>query len=116
MAISDTPPTPLEGDCDVPGPAIPAEGLSRYMLDHDPASEADIARYVEIEAYPEEVKHVELVKSEVILGDKHDVWDVITDANRWWVITNLTNLYSPQVPMAALGLGLAMRSMRTITS
>jgi len=29
-----------------------------------------------------------------VLGDVHEIWDVTTDKNRWWVITNLTNLYS----------------------
>jgi hypothetical protein len=29
-----------------------------------------------------------------LLGDKYEIWDVTTDKDRWWVITNLTNLYS----------------------
>lgn len=28
------------------------------------------------------------------MGDRFEIWDVTTDKNRWWVITNLTNLYS----------------------
>ncbi len=47
----------------------------------------------ELEADGETVKHVEKVKTEVVLGDSYDVWDVITDKGAWWVITNLTNLY-----------------------
>ncbi len=28
------------------------------------------------------------------MGRDHDVWDVHTDKDRWWVVTNPTNLYS----------------------
>ena len=34
------------------------------------------------------------VLAETILGHRHDVWDVHTNRDRWWVITNPTNLYS----------------------
>ena len=41
------------------------------------------------------VTHLEKMKTEVVLGREHVVWDVHTDrAGRWWVITGLTNLYS----------------------
>ena len=38
-------------------------------------------------------ENYEKVKQEVVLGEMYEIWDVITDKNRWWVITNLTNLY-----------------------
>lgn len=38
--------------------------------------------------------HVEKVASERIFGREHDVWDVHTDKERWWVVTGPTNLYS----------------------
>ena len=28
------------------------------------------------------------------MGDPYEVWDIHTDKDRWWVITNPTNLYS----------------------
>lgn len=37
---------------------------------------------------------MERIKKEVVLGDTYEIWDVTTDKDRWWVITNLTNLYS----------------------
>ncbi len=41
------------------------------------------------------VVHIEKVKSEVVFGTEHVVWDVHTDEpGRWWVITDPTNLYS----------------------
>jgi hypothetical protein len=87
--------TPKE-DCIVPSAPVPAEALAKYAVDRDAHSENDIARYVELEAEDEVVKHVEKVKTEIVLGDSYEVWDVTTDKGGWWVITNLTNLYSKQ--------------------
>jgi len=33
----------------------------------------------------------------LFVGDIYEVWDVTTDKNRWWVITNSTNLYSQKL-------------------
>lgn len=85
-----------EEDCVVPSAPVPAEALAKYAVDRDVHSEKDIARYVELEAKDEVVKHVEKVKTEIVLGDSYEVWDVTTDKGGWWVITNLTNLYSKQ--------------------
>lgn len=83
-------------DCVVPSAPVPAEALAQYAVDRDVHSEKDIGRYVELEAEDEVVKHVEKVKTEVVLGDSYEVWDVTTDKAGWWVITNHTNLYSKQ--------------------
>ncbi|MDO9452838.1 MAG: hypothetical protein Q7J29_08245 [Stagnimonas sp.] len=83
-----------ESDCVVHDHPVPANELGRYSVDRDPHSEHDIASYVEGQAREETVLHVERVKREVVLGDVYDIWDVTTDKDRWWVITNLTNLYS----------------------
>jgi hypothetical protein len=81
-------------DCAVPSLPIPAETLAKYAVDRDVHTEKDIARYVELQAEDEIIKHVEKVKTEIVLGDSYEVWDVTTDKGGWWVITNLTNLYS----------------------
>ena len=81
-------------DCVVPSHSIPAEELARYSVDSDPHSESDIASYVEGQAPDETVQHVEKIKQEIVLADKYEIWDVTTDKDRWWVITNFTNLYS----------------------
>lgn len=73
---------------------VPPSELDRYSVDKDHHAERDIARYIEIEARGETVQHVELVRREQVLGDNYEIWDVVTDQDRWWVITNLTNLYS----------------------
>ncbi|HSR08591.1 MAG TPA: hypothetical protein VLM42_15670 [Bryobacteraceae bacterium] len=81
-------------DCVVPQHAVPAEELGRYSVERDSHRENDISQYVESEARGETIKHVEKIKEEVVLGEVYEIWDVTTDQERWWVLTNLTNLYS----------------------
>lgn len=59
--------------------------------DHERRSVID---YLHSQAHDETVEHAEKIASERILGQRHDVWDVRTDKDRWWVITGGTNLYS----------------------
>lgn len=73
---------------------VPAGELSKYEVNSDPHRKKDIADYIHGQAPDETVQHVEKVKQEVVLGDKYEIWDVVTDKERWWVITNFTNLYS----------------------
>jgi hypothetical protein len=85
---------PDNSDCVVPSHVILAEELGRYSVERDPHREQDIADYVESQARDETIIHVERVKEEVVLGEPYEIWDVTTDKDRWWVITNLDNLYS----------------------
>ena len=87
---------PLADECVVHTHPVPAGELSRYSVDGDPHSEKDIANYVHGQAKDETVQHVERIKQEIVLGEAYEVWDVTTDKGRWWVLTNLTNLYSQQ--------------------
>ena len=80
--------------CIVPSHPVPAGELTRYSVGSDAHSEMDIARYVEGQARDETVQHVERIKQEIVSGGSYEIWDVTTDKDRWWVITNLTNLYS----------------------
>ena len=73
---------------------VPPEQMRQYSVERDPDSESDIAAYVRGQTRDETVHHVEKIKTEHVLGDKYEIWDVVSDKNRWWVITNLTNLYS----------------------
>lgn len=75
---------------------IPPEHLHRYSVERDPFSEQDIADYVHARAQDETVRHVERIKCEIVLGESYEIWDVTTDKDRWWVITNPSNLYSQQ--------------------
>ena len=86
----------VDNDCVVHDHPVPAEEIARYSPVRDPASEQDIANYVEGQAQDETVQYVEKIKTEYVLGDAYEIWDVTTDKNRWWVITNMTNLYSQE--------------------
>lgn len=92
--MSDERDLPIEGECTIHSHPVPADELSRYSVESDLHAERDIANYVEGQAPDEVVQHVERIKKEIVLGDTYEIWDVTTDKDRWWVITNLTNLYS----------------------
>ena len=75
---------------------LPAELLPRYSLQSEQYAAEDIVNYVNGQAPDETVLNVEFIKEEPVLGKRYKVWDVTTDLSRWWVITNLTNLYSQE--------------------
>lgn len=81
-----------DDDCTIP-PVMTIAAQAKYVTPQPEHKVRDIAEYVEIEASDEKVVHCELVRTEFVSGTRYDVWDVHTDKNRWWVITNLTNLY-----------------------
>jgi hypothetical protein len=84
-----------DSDC-TPSPdhPLPPDQLGRYSPERDYYAEKDIADYVVSQARDETVQNVERVKTEYVMGSPYEIWDVSTDKERWWVITNPTNLYS----------------------
>lgn len=86
-----------------------------------PATEEEIAGvrdYVEWQAPDLKVTFCQKVYSESVLSHRHDVWDVHTTKDRWWVITNPTNLYSqdmfPNLDLAVtFHMGLMLRVPRS---
>ena len=58
-------------------PLPPAE-LERYSMSRDPAAEQDITNYVQAETLDETVMHVERVRTEYIIGEAFEIWDVTT--------------------------------------
>jgi hypothetical protein len=85
------------------------------------ASEEEIEQvreYFEWQASDLEVTFMQKVYSEAVLNTRHDVWDIHTNKDRWWVITGGMNLYSQeQFPNMDLALtfhiGLMLRIPRT---
>ncbi|MDZ4319230.1 MAG: gamma-glutamylcyclotransferase family protein [Phenylobacterium sp.] len=85
------------------------------------ASEEEIEtvrEYFEWQAPDLEVTFLQKVYSEAVLNTRHDVWDIHTNKDRWWVITGNANLYSQQqFPNMDLALtfhiGLILRIPRT---
>lgn len=55
-----------------------------------------VTAYLAAEAPDLRVEFLQKVHVENIHGHLHDVWDVHTNKDRWWVITNPTNLYSQE--------------------
>jgi hypothetical protein len=85
----------LDSDCTFPPDhPLPADQLGRYSPERDYYAEKDIADYVLSQARDEMVQNVERVKTEYVMGVPYEIWDVTTDKDRWWVLTNPTNLYS----------------------
>ena len=78
----------------------------------------EVREYFEWQAPDLEVTFMQKVYSEAVLSTRHDVWDIHTNKDRWWVITGPTNLYSQeQFPNMDLALtfhiGLILRIPRT---
>jgi AIG2-like family len=78
----------------------------------------EIREYFEWQAPDLEVTFMQKVYSEAVLNVHHDVWDIHTNKDRWWVITGGTKLYSQeQFPNMDLALtfhiGLMLRIPRT---
>ena len=78
----------------------------------------EVREYFEWQASDLEVTFMQKVYSEAVLNTRHDVWDIHTNKDRWWVITGGTNLYSQeQFPSMDLALtfhiGLILRIPRT---
>ena len=86
-----------------------------------PATEEEIAAitsYMEWQAPDLKVTFCQKIYSESVLSHRHDVWDVHTTKDRWWVITNPTNLYSqemfPNMDLAVtFHMGLMLRMPRS---
>src|SRR5437870_800595 len=73
-----------------------------------PATEAEIEhvkQYMHSQAPDLTVQFVQKVYSENVLHVRHDVWDVHTNVDRWWVITEPMNLY-PQTQFPNMDLAL----------
>jgi hypothetical protein len=85
----------VEDDCTLPpDQPLPADQLGRYSPARDYNAEKNVALYVEREAPDESVQNVEQMTVEYVMGTPYEIWDVTTDKDRYWVITEMTNLYS----------------------
>lgn len=78
----------------------------------------EVREYFEWQAPDLEVTFMQKVYSEAVGNTRHDVWDIHTNKDRWWVITGGMNLYSQeQFPSMDLALtfhiGLIIRIPRT---
>jgi hypothetical protein len=87
------------GECVIP-PQVKDEALNLFKFDPGNEREADrISGYVEWQCAKdgERVTYLEKIRTENVFGTDYDCWNVRTDKERYWVITNPTNLYSQEL-------------------
>jgi hypothetical protein len=78
----------------IPG-AVPDATVAKLVVVTAPEHEVrDIRQYVEIQARPEKMIRLEKIKTEHVFNRRYAAWDVRTNRDRYWVITDPTNLYS----------------------
>jgi uncharacterized protein with PIN domain len=100
VADKDSTPSDADGgnaDCVIPE-AASSEALERYSLKASAYDGADeIRSYVEGQSREERVTYLERISAERVIGNDHEVWDVHTTGERYWVITRPTNLYAQRL-------------------
>src|SRR5258708_19499879 len=87
------------------------------MLTASPEETQAIVEYMNWQAPDLKVEFLQKVYTENVLSHQHHVWDVHTNVDRWWVITNPNNLYSqaqfPNMDLAVtFHVGLCLRIPR----
>jgi hypothetical protein len=88
------------------------------MLPFTPEEKQIVIDYMNSQAPDLTVEFLQKVYVENVLSHQHAVWDVHTNVDRWWVITNPTNLYSqeqfPNMDLAVtFHVGLCLRIPRS---
>jgi hypothetical protein len=84
-----------EDECVIPVP-LPKSELNKFVSAQPEHEARAIFEYLEAQAPDENVVHLEKITTEYLPGRSLDAWDVHTSSDRYWVITNPTNLYSQQ--------------------
>ena len=87
------------------------------MLDSTQEEIDAVVAYMSLQAPDLTVEFCQKMYAENVVDHRHEVWDVHTNQDRWWVVTNPTNLYSQdQFPNMDLALtfhvGLCLRIPR----
>ena len=88
------------------------------MLTATPEEFERVRNYMKSQAPDLTVEFAQKVYAENVLNIRHDVWDVHTDVDRWWVITEPMNLYAqeqfPNMDLAlSFHIGLCVRIPRS---
>jgi hypothetical protein len=87
---------PSPDECVIP-PAFPRQAIGAFVLKRSDGEERSVREYVEWQARGEKVTHAEKITTERLWDRRLDAWDVRTDKDRYWVITDPTNLYSQEL-------------------
>lgn len=80
-------------DCTIPGP-VPVALVDQVVLNRPEHQADEIREYILHATNGEVVVHLERLVTEHVFDRQIEGWDVWTDTERYWVVTNPTNLYS----------------------
>jgi predicted RNA-binding Zn-ribbon protein involved in translation (DUF1610 family) len=85
-------------ECIIP-PRVADAALNRFTLGRNENEAERISDYVQWQCVKdkERVTYLEKVMTEPVFGTRYDCWNVRTNKERYWVITNPTNLYSQKL-------------------
>lgn len=86
----------LDSECVVP-PQMPVSFANEVMLGRDEQAAEKIRVYVARQTHGEIVTHLERMVIESVFDRKIEGWNVWTDKEHYWVITDPTNLYSQKL-------------------
>lgn len=86
----------VKGECTIPS-AIPISLANAVVLDRKESAADEIRRYVTGQTHGEKVAHLERMVIEAVFDQTLEGWNVWTDKDQYWVITNPTNLYSQKL-------------------
>ncbi len=81
------------GECLIPG-RVPDSVLNTFVLNRSESDAAAIREYVRRQSPQEKITHLEKVATEHLFDRKVEAWDVHTIGERYWVMSNPTNLYA----------------------
>ena len=92
----------IKGDCVIPTTPPAAALRATTMVGTSPYEEREIIDYFEWQfgkdpKQASKVEHVELVKSETVMGRLYNVWDIHATNGRWWVVTAPLNWYQQKL-------------------
>jgi hypothetical protein len=73
------------------GPAPSVSGME--APEHE---KRNIEGYFFSQSRDDAIVRSEKIVTEAIMGRRYDVWEVEAESGRWWLITNLTNLYAQE--------------------
>jgi hypothetical protein len=85
-----------DDECIIPA-ALPPSIMGFHTISAFPYEEQHVKDYVLRTYQDEEIVHLELLKTESVMGDRLDAWDVWGKDRRYWVITKpMMNVYEQE--------------------
>lgn len=87
---------PVDGDCVIPS-HMPVSFANEVAFGRNEPAADDIRQYINLQTHGETVTHLERMVVESVFDRKIEGWNVWTDKDQYWVVTEPTNLYSQKL-------------------